>query len=365
DLDIIRKKLSLLHTLGKKEKNIEFLKEALSIAKSLDMDQAIEKIKIDMENVSEKIKFARVSQQRQETDYANSAGNFNQSAKIRNLLTKIYTDFIMMEEIETAEINDWDKSILKIAYYDKKSQKQNAISFIKEMKQKYDEFSDYKKTLNLLLERMKSKRNLVFRAAYYENELGVLVDFNLAKQLEYQKAQEERTSQQINKTPVTPSPTVVPFRIKNLEVSKSAATVPEQKIIVSSGTPVTPRYQQLATANSENTKSVKNVDTSIQKAPDLRIRDVFASEVTEIGSQLCIQMSSDQSHSMTESLDALDRFENLIEKSANDISALNDMINLIDRLNYKSPGFIKTNDKRNDKLLREAKQKQMLKNRIN
>jgi len=45
-------------------------------------------------------------------------------------------------------------------------------------------------------------------------------------------------------------------------------------------------------------------------------------------------------------MDAWDRLEALKMKSADDIWALNSMINLIDRINLKEPGFIKTNDER-------------------
>lgn len=148
----------------------------------------------------------------------------------------------------------------------------------------------------------------------------------------------------------------VPSVVKNLVVPESKAMEPSQKIIVSRGVPVTSRYQQTRNLVQSNTKLF-----IIQKEQDLRIRDVFENEVLEIGSQLCIQMSTDRRHSMAEALDAFDRFENLIEKSANDVCALNNMIDLIDRINFQSPGFIHTNDKRNERLLKEAKEKQKLK----
>ncbi len=360
-LTVLKQKASILYTLGIRQRNLEYLKEALSIYKILQLDDYIDKTKKQISDLSHGLKSEEIAQRRTEETNVNPK---EYKFKITILLTKIYVDFVTIEEIEKENINEWDKTILKIAYYEKHKQKENALSLIKKMKKKYADSPSCLKILNSFLERIKIKRNCIFDTVPYGTELGVNVDFTYAKKLEQmkqEKIEEEERLRQLEKSSVISFPVLSPSKISNLEVPKSPIMNPKQKIVVSKGTPVTARYQQLVTAEPPKAKSEENIENRIAKEPNLRIRDVFENEVLEIGGQLCLQISSDKRHSVAESMDALDRFENLINKSASDEGALCRMINLIDRINSQEPGFIKTNDKRNDRLLEEVKQKQKLK----
>ena len=138
---------------------------------------------------------------------------------------------------------------------------------------------------------------------------------------------------------------VVTNEIKPIEKKKQVKEKAPKKIISVVGQRVTARYHH------ENSSS-----TTVNDEQELLIKDVFANEIFELGRQIYIQMYNPENR--MRGMDAWDRLEALKMKSADDIWALNSMINLIDRINLKEPGFIKTNDERNVQLIKKAKEKQ-------
>jgi len=121
-------------------------------------------------------------------------------------------------------------------------------------------------------------------------------------------------------------------------------------MIVIEGKPVTARYQQISQSTQE---------TVSKSGKKLKIKDIFESEILQIGKQLYIQMRNPRN--VKSGCEAWDRLENLKEKSAYDLNALRSMISLIERINCQEEDFIKTNNQRNDQLIAKVEAKQKLK----
>lgn len=96
---------------------------------------------------------------------------------LRTIYTKLYSGNVSLEEINSAEIMEWDKEILCIAYYEK-SNKNKGISFVKSLKLKYAQDPDKIKILNRLKGCMESKKNSYFDIGKYGEIMSVSVDFN-------------------------------------------------------------------------------------------------------------------------------------------------------------------------------------------
>lgn len=261
---------------------------------------------------------------------------------IRMITAKIYCDFITEEEIKNSDIDSWTKNILLIAYYEK-TNRATKLFLAKKLKEENQGDQQKIKFLNQLIERFSSKKNNYFNLVTYTNYLHCSLDYTLVKKLEEEKkfAQKEMAKSKI----VAQEKTIISMEEKVKEERRPEKEKAPKKMISVVGQRVTPRYQQ---ANPSN--------NAVNDEQELLIKDVFANEVFELGKQIYIQMYDPENR--MRGMDAWDRLEALKMKSANDIWALRSMINLIDRINLKEPGFIKTNDERNVELIKKAKEKQ-------
>lgn len=262
---------------------------------------------------------------------------------IKNIIAKIYCDFITEEEIKEMDIDPWYKNLLLVAYYEK-TNRSTKLFLAKKLKEENKEDEQKVKFLNQLIQKFSSRKNGYFDFTVYTNYFHCSLDYNLVKQYEKEK-QEKELEEAMKLERQRQENVVVTNEIKPIEKKKQVKEKAPKKIISVVGQRVTARYHH------ENSSS-----TTVNDEQELLIKDVFANEIFELGRQIYIQMYNPENR--MRGMDAWDRLEALKMKSADDIWALNSMINLIDRINLKEPGFIKTNDERNVQLIKKAKEKQ-------
>jgi len=348
--NIVVQQVKALFYLGNRDNDLEKIKKCyrlcLSIQGKQNMDVLIQKIKSGYPDVDWSLYQPHVKKTTEVSKTIEASKQLSsnpldkkQRSIVINLLSKIYCDFITTSEIESAELDDWNKDLLSLAYSHKHS-REHAMALAKKLKQKYSEDENKIRILNQLLERIKIKKGINFDIREYNRCLGVSLSFELVSQILKKKALQEEAQSQIKPAPV-----------KNLQIVSpvSQARVdrkPEKRMVVVEGKPVTARYQQ-------STSSIKGGES--QKNKELKIKDVFESEILQIGRQLYLQMGDPRN--VKRGCDAWDQLEILKEKSASDADAIIRIVNIISRINLKVPNFIKTNEQRNDRLYQEAEEK--------
>ena len=344
-------KVKALYLLGKRDQDIEQIKKAyencLRFQNNPLFQEYIEKIKNEFQEIDwsqfeieEKISKSSITPQTIVKENPQIIiKKDSQNEIIRELIAKIYCDFINAPEIETANMDTWYKDLLMLALFHKMS-RERAISFGKELKVEYQEDEQKVKTINQLLERIKMKKGVNFDINEYVAYLPASFDFSLAEKFSKEKA---LLDQKVEGAKVW---------VQNLQVSTlivEKATVsrkPEKRMIVVEGKPVTARYQQIY---SSAQVPVKVDSTSSQSAKELKIKDIFGTEMFEIGKLLYVEMQKPRN--VKRGLRAWDTLENLKEKSTTDEWALRSALSLINRIG------VKTNQERNDKIYQELEER--------
>ena len=351
--NIALQKVKALFCLGKKNNDIEKMKEAYRVCLKFESRQDFQQYMKKIESAFPEVDWSLCQPQDEEVPKVskpletpkkttNSLEDNSKRKVVTELLMKIHCDFITTSEIENAEIDAWYKDLLILALTHKKS-RENALSLVKKLKGKYCKEEKKVKILNKLLERIKIKRGINFDVNDYIPHLPASFDYQLLDQILEKKALKE--SREVAKAKSA--------SVKNLQVAKPIPNTtrvckkPEKRMIVVQGKSVTARYQQLSSSTKEVT---------FGKTKKLKIKDIFESEISQIGKQLYIQMRDPRN--VQKGCEAWDRLEALKEKDADDLEALRSIISLIDRINLKESDFIKTNDQRNGQLLTEAKERE-------
>ena len=230
------------------------------------------------------------------------------------LLTMLHFDSLELDDIDRSKLVEWDRFLLKIAYYHK-YQKNNGLKFIKELKRKFQDDKDKIKVLNNLQNYVASKKTF-FDPCLYTKYLKCTVDLTLDHLI---KEKKEEPPVKKEKTVINIQPPVKKQEIKP-EPKKEVSS-----FVSSTGKRVNNRY-------SQNNLLNKNNDNSI-KVEVLLIKDVFAEEVLSIQKYLYVMMNDFSQQ--TKAIKAWDKFEYLINKKIDDKKALSDMINLLTRISKK------------------------------
>lgn len=346
--NIVQQKVKALFILGKKNNDMEKIKECYSICLKFKSNPHFQSLMRRIENEFSEIDWSLCQPQEDlGTSESPKIVKGKDSLKfktkkdsddlIKELLTKIHCDFITASEIEAAEIDEWYKDLLMLAFLHKKS-RENALFLAKKLKEKYcqDEPNEQRiKILNKLVERIKIKKGIAFDVNAYVPYLPVYFNFDLVNQTLKEKALKE--SQEIAKKPKA---------VQNLQIaapvpdSTRLHKKPEKRMVVVEGKPVTARYQQI-------TSSTQGI--SSEKTKKLKIKDVFEPEIFEIGKLLYVQMQKPRN--VKRGCRAWDTLELLKEKSASDEWAVRRILSLIAILD------IKTNQERNDRIYQELEER--------
>ena len=215
-------------------------------------------------------------------------------------LTEVYADAITLEELKNKNIDGFKKNILLIAYYEKHNQ-QVGLNFIKQLKKEEQEPANIK-TLNILEQRFKSKKNNYFDVNVYGNVLQRRVDLTLASTLE----KKEETGVIVHKE----KEYVIPKKEEKKEKK-------EKKILEISGNRVNNRY---------NTINDKPTPINVINNKVL-IKDVFGYEIIEIQKYLYVRMQL--ADTRVKAIRAWDNLEVLANRDINDKASLEKIIKLL------------------------------------
>lgn len=245
-------------------------------------------------------------------------GNLDRNCQVTNLLSNICYGSTSVEEISSSDIDSFEKAILIISYYEKYN-KQKGLDYIKELKKEYADKKELK-ILNLLYERLNSKKLKIFDVSIYTNYLNCTVDISMAK---------IQTIPEVEEIKIESKPKIVE---KIPVVRKKTVYKPQQVNEVKNS-----RYNRYNNPNSHNdSKVVNNMGIIIENR---KIKDVFPREVLVIGTYIYVEMNSIDNQ--RRAIEAWDNFECLIEKSCDDTNAMDRMISIIEK--FRLAGLLNSN----------------------
>lgn len=287
------------------------------IRKKQKIKQKMKKIKKDIQN-----------------DNLSVCSNSNNINSI--LLTKIYCNSVLLDEIEKEKIDEWSKIILLIAYYEKNNRKKG-INIIKEFRKTNTTTLEQSKILNILLEKLKNKKTLIFDPTVYSKYLNCHIDDQLTIEL---LGQQEKLGPVIESSIIKTE--TISKEQKKIDVDfEQNKKVKSKKMIVVEGKRV-----------GDKNNSKLSFETTVQatkNTSNILIKDVFKDEVLEVGKYLYVQMRNLKIQASA--VAAWDRFEVLINKPVSDRIALEKMIAFLKRIENSTSVTISLDEKKYTKYL--------------
>ena len=250
--------------------------------------------------------------------------------EISDVLTRIYSGSITIDEIKQTDIAAFEKSVLLVAYYEKNNIKEG-INFIKKLR-KIDKLEEkQKKTYNILFNRLNKSK--YFDVTTYSSILNRYVNFLKIDELNSTK--EESSVSQLKPEVELKEETILPNK-KIIEPKKIKQD--NSKMVEVVGTRVNSRYS--------NTNSSNNVNS--QKHTIL-IKDVLSNELNEIGKYLYVMMQLPDSRK--NAIKAWDNLENMAYKPITDKETLRKLINIILKVSVEHPEIVDADSRKLVKLL--------------
>ena len=230
-----------------------------------------------------------------------------------DILTRIYTNDIKVEEFSQLQDYSWEQLILLIAYYEKNNVKLG-IQLIKEQLPQYENDIPKKKVLNQLKARLISKKSKIYDITIYSNILCTYINTDLALELMQKQQNQQETPVVMTSEPDPCLPVSKPMTKEKSKKSSHMIAVTGVK---------NNRYTQSSTSHS----SIKLSNTSVQ---DVHIKDVFQEEFLEIERYLYCAMQ--QMKTQRKAIQAWDILEQIGENSIYNKRAFHQMVNLLYRL---------------------------------
>ena len=226
--------------------------------------------------------------------------------EVSTLFTKIYADKITLDEIKSSNISEFDKNVLLLAYYERHNTIAG-IHLIKALRNTKQISKDNIKILNILEQRLKSKKANYFDASLYGKLLHRQIDFDLVKELE--NKEEEKVN--IEKVEVKEE---IPTAVMNVPVRKVKH---EKKMVGSEGGKRVTRY-----SNVNNKPTPINVVKN-----EVLIKDVFGYELKEVEKYLYVRMQMPSTR--VKAIKAWDNLEVLESRNVKDKESLEKIIKLL------------------------------------
>lgn len=246
----------------------------------------------------------------------------------KKLITRLYVGVLTLEEIDNADLSNFDKILLKICYYDKYNHA-NGLRYIKSIKSSITD-DKMRKTINNFRTRLESKRTYFFDIDIYKKYISG-IDFNYAQNL--QREIQEKTQLELERKRI--------LEEKNSERttrSDSLVTVPKkeniqsEKVLVSNTREVekvkeaeeekeipTPPIINTKQSNEEKVSKVKKKKKDIEESMVIKIKDAFANEVEIMAKYLYVEVNN---LGTPAAMKAFDIFDSIINQDVNNISAL-------------------------------------------
>lgn len=238
---------------------------------------------------------------------------------INDLLTKIYFDDIKLEELNRETLNDWEKLVLTIAFYEKHD-KEKAMSFLNSVSLQMNLSMEQKKSLNKLKEKISIKKKTFVDWEIYCNILNCVIDFdyNPEKKGDIMEENIEKESKKI-----------VNVVIKE---SKKVKKVSPKMITIEGKT----KNRHDTFVNESSNHQDEN------QANNLFIKDIFVKELLEIKKYIYLEMYSLENR--RKAIRIWNMLEILEEKKADDKQAYDKAVRIIEI--FKNNHSVKDNSRK-------------------
>ncbi len=222
----------------------------------------------------------------------------------RSVLTKIYCDDILVEDIQLLQLDDWTKTILLAAYYDKKNPN-TGMRFVKETMQQYVMDLEKQKILRRIQAKLSSKKANFFDIAFYGHLLNCSVDFELAAMIEQSKCVSNANRAKTSRVQTSASPSHTP--VHNKKQTKKTTS------------------KMIEVVGQKNTKShMTSQNSSVHTSNNILLKDVFAYELYEIGRYLYCAMQNETMRSTA--MHVADILEDISLKDIHEPNAFQNMV---------------------------------------
>ena len=228
------------------------------------------------------------------------SGKLNQNNSLEKKLMKIYTNTMRETIIRNSLLDNYNKNILLVAYFEKHDKKQ-AIEILKKLKCETKEINKLR-ALNELQKKLSNNKKMPFDLTLYFNLINNT--FEIQKK-ETQKEIKKETQKEIKKE--TKEKKILNEKGVDLVMKK------EKKVIFIKG-------------EKSKRKENKKLETN-NLIKDILIKDVFKQEIYEIGKYIYCQMESQERRKSA--IQAWDKLEDLSYCSISNKEAVKKMIHLI------------------------------------
>ena len=275
------------------------------------------------------------------------------------LLTKLYVGVLSFDEIENANLPQFEKILFKICYYDKYNHAAG-LKYIKLIKDKITTDSE-RKVINSLRSRLESKHNNYFNIDFYKNYL-CRVDYDYVSELKQQIKEQENQSklEETRQTELLEQKSnkdkeevyfqeVFPVENETEEVSQPIQTVED----------TTPKEmtvhkleesKEIKIVKAKKNKKGKKAKVEKENTSIVRIKDAFPIEVEAIGSYVYVQANNQMT---TNSVKAFDIFESIVNQDVNNINALKKFESLVIKFSSDRRIGVTYNEERFNKYLKK------------
>ena len=304
---IIRSNKSTLDKLSELDSRI-----MLETMKSLNNDSNVDRVANDITPSS-----VNQPQEFFEQLESNSRANLPLSDECE-ILTRIYLGQIKIDQIKDSCVEEWNKELLTIAYYEKNNQK-TGISYIKELKKKYK--GDYEKTkkLNILFSKFSSSnKTKVFHAGLYEKYLGVRIDSDRVIEFTIENTKKKENFEIVKESNINEVKPEVKKEIKKVEK-------PVTNYVGSKGS-TTNRY----TSAGSNIKVTDNNSNNQVAERILSINDVFEDEIMALRMYIYALMMEEETRRIA--VQAWDKLEILMDRPITTKASLERLLKVLKRL---------------------------------
>lgn len=255
------------------------------------------------------------------------------------LYTKLYIGNITLEDINNSNLNEDDKIIFTIGYYEKYNKKRG-ILYIKEQKKKYSNEPEKLKILNIFMNNMISKKGVLDLHLYHEylkaeilfdeiDKLTTTEKSEMVKVKEVKKKEEVKTQVKEKKEVkyVTSSMVVTPTKVKTSKNKKNKGTITIEQALAEDIIPIEtyiyskmypPMFSKIITSNEFQL---------------FHQADIPKSEMKKLSSisKKYVQVLSEEYTKQRDAIKAWDYFYNLVSKSIDDEDALLKVICIIEK----------------------------------
>lgn len=315
-------KALILLKIGKKNNDKVKLRQSIAICNSYSQyDNGFKSIKYEATLLLQGIEIRK------------TRNNFPHNPAVNKIYTRVYYNDITADAIKEADIPQFRKEILLLAYYEKNNRTMG-LKYIKELMKKYHNDKTKLRLINTLYDKFSRKdKKIYYNLGAYGNIINATLDLNYKKSAD--------NSGHIVSSDSSDKVTITQLENKS-EKTKMVTNLNVNSYVSCQGKRINSRYDIIETGNYKykNKGQLKTEDKVL-------IKDLFSTEILEVQKLLYLKMQSTNIKNRQDAIKAFDNFELLIEKDVDDRLALDKtlkvlkILNLIDDDSEKIKKYIK------------------------